>query len=112
MNLAASYVFEANVFSRPSYKDIGMSSMGDVINNIRYIWQQMKNDNTMRNAVYMYYNTTGLLLWLPLISAMFYAYHRVYQLFPYTASSFLLGFVALFLLCVGIYLWMSNVVYN
>ena len=95
-------------FSRHIYKEDMSSSLGDVIKNIRYIWQQMKNDTTMQRAVYMYYNSTGVLFWLPLIAAAFYTYHLAYQTFPYTASSFLLGSGALLLLSMGSYLWMTQ----
>ena len=92
------------------YKGESMATtLGDVINNIRYIWQQMKNDTSIKDAVYMYYTTTGVMVLLPLICAAFIVYHKAYTLFPHTTSLFVIGIVVLALIGLGIYSGMTQV---
>ena len=85
-----------------------MASLGDVVNNIRYTWQQMKNDTSMQDAVRTYYTTTWYFLWLPLILSVFIVYHNIAGIFPYAANASLIVLIVILLFVTSAYFWMNQ----
>jgi hypothetical protein len=87
----------------PARTIIAAGNTNQTVRNIRFGWDQMKRNDSIKNAVQLYAFRMTVLFWIPLVLVFYSAIHKLYGTFPEMVGTLLATIIVLIVVFMMIY---------